>query len=84
MHENLILMVQGGLGKMYEINFFLALTPPSYTLNGLQVNGGMLYRKFTKSLIFRDFDDVLRNPFRYLHIFQLRTLSSKNSENFHA
>ena len=28
-------------------------------------------RKFTKSFIFRDFDDVLRDPFRYVHLFLL-------------
>ena len=34
-------------------------------INGLQVNGGGVFdREFTKSLIIRDFDDVLQNPFR--------------------
>ena len=57
---------------------------PIYTLqyisdmggvNGLQVNGGgVLYRKFTKSLIFHNFDDVLKNPFRYVDLFLLHTL----------
>ena len=38
-------------------------------LNGLQVNrGGVFDREFTKSLIIRDFDDVLKNPFRYVHL----------------
>ena len=33
-----------------------------YLLNGLQVNGGGMFdREFTKSLIIRDFDDVLKN-----------------------
>ena len=45
--------------------------------NGLQVNGGVFDREFTKSLIIRDFDDVLKNPFRYVHLFLLHTLSSK-------
>ena len=39
-------------------------------INGLQVNGGGVFdRDFTKSLIIRDFDDVLKNPFRYVHLF---------------
>ena len=37
----------------------------------------MFDRKFTKSLIIRDFDDVLKNPFRYVDLFLLHTLSSK-------
>ena len=42
-------------------------------------------REFTKSLIIRDFDDVLKNPFRYVDHFLLHTLlSKKNSENRHA
>ena len=47
--------------------------------NGLQVNGGggIFDREFTKSLIIRDFDDVLKNPFRYVDLFLLHTLSSK-------
>ena len=45
----------------------------------------MFDREFTKSLIIRDFDDVLKNPFRYVHLFLLHTLlSKKNSENRHA
>ena len=57
-----------------------------YTINGLQVNGGGVFdRDFTKSLIIRDFDDVLKNPFRYVDLFLLHTLlSKKNSENGHA
>ena len=39
--------------------------------------GGGVYREFTKSLIFRDFDDALKNPFRYVHLFLLHTLLSK-------
>ena len=38
---------------------------------GLQVNDS------TKSLIIRDFDDVLKNPFRYVDLFLLHTLLSK-------
>ena len=46
---------------------------------------GVQYEEFTKSLIFRGFDDVLKNPFRYVHLFQLLTLLSKeNIENRHA
>ena len=41
--------------------------------------------EFTKSLIIRDFDDVLKNPFRYVDLFLLHTLLSKKfSENRHA
>ena len=29
----------------------------------------MFDHEFTKSLMFRDFDDVLKNPFRYVHLF---------------
>ena len=46
-------------------------------VNGLQVNGGVFDRDFTKSLIIRNFDDVLKNPFRYVHLFLLHTLLSK-------
>ena len=36
---------------------------PPDAINSLQVNGGGVFdRKFTKSLIIRDFDDVLKNP----------------------
>ena len=45
----------------------------------------MFNREFTKSLIFRNFDDALKNPRRYVHLFLLHTLSSKKiSENRHA
>ena len=46
-------------------------------INGLQVNGGRgaFDRDFTKSSIIRDFDDVLKNPFRYVDLFLLHTLS---------
>ena len=56
-------------------------------MNGLQVNGGGLVfdRDFTKSIIICDFDDVLKNPFRYVDLFLLHRLSSKkNSDNRHA
>ena len=54
-------------------------------INGLQVNGGGFDREFTKTVIIRDFDDVLKNPFRYVDLFLLHTLlSQKNSENRHA
>ena len=50
-------------------------------INGLQVNRGVFDRDFTKSLIIRDFDDVLKNPFSYVHLFLLHTLlSEKNSK----
>ena len=44
----------------------------------------MFDRDFTKSIIICDFDDVLKNPFRYVDLFLLHTLSKKNSENRHA
>ena len=46
-------------------------------INGLQVNGGVFDRDFAKSLIIRDFDDVLKNPFRYVDLFLLHKLLSK-------
>ena len=47
--------------------------------------GGGFDCEFTKSLIIRDFDDVLKNPFRYVDLFLLHTLlAKKNSENRHA
>ena len=67
----------------------MSILPPNYKcqvdfrplLNGLQVN--VFDREFTKCLIIRDFDDVLKNPFRYVHLFLLHTLLSKNiSENY--
>ena len=56
------------------------------SVNGLHVNGGGSFdREFTKSLIIRDFDDVLKNPFRDVHLFILHILLSKKmSENHHA
>ena len=46
--------------------------------------GGVFEREFTKSLIFRDFDDALKHPLRYVHLFLLhKLLSKKNSENRH-
>ena len=45
-------------------------------INGLQVNG-VFDREFTKSLIIRDFDDVLKHPFSYVHLFVFLTLLSK-------
>ena len=39
--------------------------------------GGVFDREFTKSLIILDFDDVLKNPFRYVELFLLHTLLSK-------
>ena len=36
----------------------------------------MKYCKFTKILIFRDFDDVLKHTFRYVHLFLLITFLS--------
>ena len=42
-------------------------------LKGLQVNGWRVDRDFTKSLIIRDFVDVLKNPFSYVDLFLLHT-----------
>ena len=39
--------------------------------------GCVFDREFTKSLIIRDFDDVFKNPFRYVDLFLLHTLLSK-------
>ena len=33
-----------------------------------------MYCEFTKNLIFHDFDDVLKDPFRNVHLFLLLTL----------
>ena len=38
------------------------------------MGGGMFDREFTKSLMIRDFDDVLKNHFIYVHLFLLHTL----------
>ena len=46
-------------------------------LNGLQVNERVLCREFTKSLIFRDFDDILKNPSRYMHLFHTLIIIKK-------
>ena len=46
---------------------------------------GVFDREGTNGLIFRDFDNALKNPFRYVHLFLLHTLLSKqNSEIHHA
>ena len=56
----------------------------SQWFTGKQGEGG-LYREFTKSFIFRNFDDVLKNPFEYVHLFLLPTLLPKKIyENHHA
>ena len=50
----------------------------SAKFNGLKVNGGGVFdREFTKSLIKSDFDDVLKNPFRYVDLYLLHALLSK-------
>ena len=53
-----------------------ACTKTLLHINGLQVNGGG-DPEFTKSLIFHEFDNVLKDPFRYVHFFLILTLSSK-------
>ena len=63
--------------NVYIFNIFkFSFFPLKFLLNGLQVNGGVFDRDFTKSLIIRDFD-VLKNPFRYVDLFLLHTLLSK-------
>ena len=49
-----------------------------YIFNGLQVNEGSSTAslEFIKSLLFRDFDDVLKDLYRYVHIFLLFKLLS--------
>ena len=42
------------------------------------MGGGGFDREFTKSLIIRDFDDVLKNAFRYVHLFTLTRLLTEN------
>ena len=45
----------------------------------------MFDREFTEILTIRDFDDVLKNPPRYVDLFVSHTLlSKKNTENRHA
>ena len=39
-------------------------------VNDLQKNG-VWYREFAKRLIFRDFEGVLKDPFRYVYLFLL-------------
>ena len=38
----------------------------------------MFDREFTKNLIIWDFDDVLKNPFRYVHLFYYTHYYQKN------
>ena len=46
----------------------------------LMIVKGGFDREFTKSLIIRDFDDVLKNPFRCVDHFLLQTLLSKQDK----
>ena len=41
------------------------------------VRWGVFDREFSKSLIIRDFDDVLKSPIRYVDLFLLHTSLSK-------
>ena len=46
--------------------------------------GGMYYREFTRSFIFRDFKYILKDPPRYVYLFLLLTLlSTKKIKNRH-
>ena len=49
------------------------------SLNDLQVNEGCSIASLLLSLIFHDFGDVLKDPFRYVHLFQLYTLLQKKT-----
>ena len=53
--------------KCQQWSFLLSLD----FVNGLQVNGSVIPRvkSSTKSSMFHDFEDVLKDPFRYLHLF---------------
>ena len=47
--------------------------------------GGMFDREFAESLIIRDFDDALKNPFRYVRFSYYTHYYNKDiSENRHA
>ena len=49
------------------------------------MGGEVFDREFTKSLIIRDLEDVLKNPLGYVDLFLLHTLLLKKiSENHHA
>ena len=62
----------------YSIKFQFSVLQVNWVqFNVLQVNLGIQYRDFTKSLIFPDFDDVLKHPFGYVHLFLLIALLSK-------
>ena len=56
---------------------FTTLTMTLQWFTGKWGGGEVFDREFTKSLVIRDFDDVLKNPFRYAHLFLLHTLLSK-------
>ena len=62
----------------------LAYNKSKQCLNCSQVNGGggVYNCEFTKSLIFRDFDDVSKDLFRYVHLFPLLALLSKKKSKF--
>ena len=77
-----LLSPQGYRGFPLKLTFFCyesnIIEVPFKIINGLQEKGvGVFDREFTKSLIIRDFDDVLKNPCRYVHLFLLHTLLSK-------
>ena len=63
-----------------DASLYVAPFTRATRFNGLQENGGgggAFDREFTKSLMIRDFDDVLKNPFRYVDLFLIHTLLSK-------
>ena len=56
-----------------QISCKILLNVREYKVNDLQVNGGrgVFDREFTESLIIRDFEDVLKNPFLNLFLLQI-------------
>ena len=65
--------------KIFEIvKFTRFLAKILRVLNGLQVNVGLWNCEFAKSLIFCNFDDVLKQPFRYVHLVSITYIIIKN------
>ena len=68
------LIVQIELGQILISDFYMQLL-----LNLMAYRcWGVWYRKYTKSLIFRDFDDAFKHPLGYVHLFLMLTLLSNN------
>ena len=87
----------GGLGQnklfLFILIYVIALSLFFHTLVHMFLNNEdflfcgrlMVYRliggECFKSLIIRDFDDVLKNPLRYVDLYLLHTLLSKKNQN---